>query len=624
MKKNAILFLIAILSAFMLAGCQNNSTTPAASQEGAVASHTPSAAPATPSVEKTEPEPVKYTASDILGGELNPLYDLQLPKSFTLESVFIHTPGWGIIGDAMQYHMYLVAPKDNETIIALASLLGVTSKNVIKGYIETFQKEGRIMIDGSEIQSGTDCICEIKTSPKDNGWQIQLVSIIDEKNKEKYSKFIEDNYNMNVFATVSKSLALMPVPDNFKINVCYVDVDDMMKTEFEVAYTVDNRPAIMDSLLTGGGYDRYDSANKKIGIDFGDIHGDVWFADNRNHINIYQSCKGIPDIPLGDYVFKPVITLDTYGFRFDAQKGISLYENRGEQYSKLGFHSPAWGEMDEKWGFEFLYSFKEGRVVVWYRPEENRYDVRIEKGSDAAAYAYNIEKNVYENMYPDKETVHKYLNDLYKDSKTDDLHARVFEILEQYSLDISGKEFAELVSLPPVVDGSFEPMPALPALPKAGASRTTLSTLGFQFKEYGSWGCYDAENRVSVDIYQDAWSAQTEEWNRNVIWYYQVINGHLLAIAIYPDKARCSAQIYEKEEPTDEGMQSYFAYDSKSKVVLEKNTMGTNMQTEEFFAKMLGISNTGTIYTDVIELFGKYTKDHFSLSPEELYGLDTD
>lgn len=610
MRKTVIHFLIIMLSILILTGCQNTSATPAAGQEGATASNTPSVTSAPPSAEKTELKLVKYTPADILDGELNPLYGIKFPENVTLDSVFIHTPGWDMTGDAMQYHMSLLAPEDNETIVALAGMLGVTSKDVIDGYLETFQKEGRIMIDGAETQSGTDCICEIKTSPKDNGWLIQLVSSIEEKNEEKYAKFIEDNYNMNVFDTVLKSLSLMPVPDHFKINVCYVDVDDMMKTEFEVVYTVDNRPVIMDSLLTGGGYDWYDSANKKIGIDYGDMHGDVWFTSNRNQINVYQSCKGIPATPLRDYVFKPVMTLDTYGFSFDTQKGISLYEDRGEQYSKLGFHSPAWGEMDDKWGFEFLYTFKEGMVVVWYRPEENKYNIHIEKGSDAAAYAFNIEKNVYEDMYPDKETVDKYLNDLYADSNIDDLYARVFEILEQYSLDISGKEFAQLA--------------ALPALPKAGASRKTLSTLGFQFKEYGSWGCYDEKNQVSIDIYKDTWSGQTDEWNRNVIWYYQVVNGHMLAITYYPDKLRCEAQIYEKEEPVEGGAEAYFVYDSQNKAVLDSSAMGTEMTPEEFFSVMLGIPQTGTLFTDVMGIFDTYTMDQFSMTPEELYRLDTE
>lgn|GEM_PF-1311561 len=608
MRKTAVFLIIIMLAVLMLAGCQKEADAPSAAT-GEQAAETP-----LPETEATQTAPPKYTPADILGEELNPLYGVEFPEDFSLESVFIHTPGWGITGDAAQYQMSFTAPKDNETIIAMAGIMGVTAEDEINGYIDAFKKNGSIMIGGGETEGGADCVCEIKTTEKDNGWEVQLAANIGREEEEKYIKFIEDSYNMNVFGTVAKSMALLPVPDDFKINVCYVDVDDMMKTEFEAIYTLDDRPAVMDSLLTGGGYDWYDSQNKKIGIDYGDMHGDIWFSDNNNQINIHQECKGVPATPLSEYINKPAVTLELYGFNFNPEQGVSLYENRSGEYSKLGFHSPEWGDMEgDAWGFEFLYPLEGGLAVVWFRPEENRYDIRLEAGDGFVQYAYDIEKNTYGSMYPNKETVDQYLNDLFGSQGIEDKYGQVFRILEQYSLDISGKDFEALAALPPTAGGGYAPMTVLPVLPESGGTRTTLATMGFEYEaENGYWIYRDRDGGNLIDI----------NLNRDMIQYFQTVNGHSFVISYYPDKGRYEAQAYEEEEPTEDSVQSYFAYDIKNNTVLDRDTQGIDMKPEEFFPKMLGIPQTDTVFLDVISIFQQYTMDRFSMTPDELYRMD--
>lgn len=458
--RKTVIFLFAItMFIIMLTGCQKNTVeSPAStvSEPGPIES--PAATPLvqpTTAVEEEAPEPIEYTPADILGEKLNPFFGLEIPKSFELENVSIYTPGWDIEGDTMQYHMGLLGPMHNDTITAMAELFGVTSESAVNGFLDTFQKEGRVIIDG-----GGGRTCEISTSPKNDGWVVSLVSIIEKADNINYSQFMSDNFNMNIFGAVSKSLPLMPVTDKFKINVCYVPVEDMQKTELEIAYTVDDWAAVLESMKNGGGYSWYDSDSHMFGIDCGIMYGNIRFVDEQGHINVTQGYKGIPDSALREFV-------------------------------------------------------------------------------------------------PDQGT------------------------------------------------------------------GTTLETLGLQYNpENGSYGYRDEETETSISIYNDSWKIQPEDVNRNIIRYSQKMKGCLLFITFYPNKDRYEAQVFEGSKPTENAVQSFFAYNVNTNTVVDRISQGTDMKPEAFFAKVLNVAQTDAIFTNVIKIFDQYIMDTFGMTPEELFNTE--
>ncbi|MPN49510.1 hypothetical protein SDC9_197131 [bioreactor metagenome] len=158
-------------------------------------------------------------------------------------------------------------------------------------------------------------------------------------------------------------------------------------------------------------------------------------------------------------------------------------------------------------------------------------------------------------------------------------------------------------------------MPVLPVLPESGKSRTTLGTLGFEHEaENGYWIYRDRDGGNLIDIHV----------SQDLLQYFQKANGHSLVISYYPDKGRYEAQMYEKEDPAEGGVESYFAYDSKSNTVVDGYTDGIDMKPEEFFPKMLGIPQTDTVFLDIISIFQQYTMDRFGMAPDELFRVDAD
>jgi len=263
-----------------------------------------------------EPEPKLYSPADILGSaELNPFYDLDLPDSFYLESVMIHTPGWeDIIGDMVQYHMYYVVPKEDESVRALALIMGVESEDKIAGYIGTFWQEGWLMFDGYNSAGMCDCVAEIYITNKPDGWQVHLVSEIPEKNGGRYQKFIEDNFNMTLLAGICEEMDLTPIPREYKIDTVYIDRDDMKKASFSVVYRSEDIAGVVENVLSAGRYSHYYENSGVFSYSYGILFASAVFDIDNGTMHIYQTCKGIPDTAISEYENRSLWKTTVYGF----------------------------------------------------------------------------------------------------------------------------------------------------------------------------------------------------------------------------------------------------------------------------------------------------------------------
>ena len=648
MKKTVLFIIVAAMILSVFSGCakeedQGTVSTPeskeSASSPGEKTSTQPTAEPtATP-----DPGPVVFTPADILGSaELNPFYKAGFPDDFIVEGVSIKTSGWGGEGETMRYIIDILAPMDDESAIEMLCILGIEDKDTISGYIETLQSENLLELNGYEMDGILDCYCKIYMTPKENGWAIRLTSLIDEQGEMNYYKFIEDNYNMNLFTSTKDIIPLLTVGEDFIIEAFYIDEDDLMQTSFEVAYPSEDLDAVLQSALAAGGYSWYDSDNKIVGFDYGKMSGKIWFSTDFGMVNVTQTIKGVPDTPMNEYLYEPVITMEDYGFGFSAEGGMSVYENHGGGYSSLAFCCPSWGGDSDLWAMEFCYPFKSGNIFMTYHPNENLYKVDM---NSSWGYLYDTQKNTFFDFYPDKETVEQKLSGLYADREPEDLYLEIFRILEEYTLELTGISFEEFAALPPTQE--YPPLGAPPILPntddiaEAPAGKNgedteatqppdeeepedamvTLQSLGFEFveDEGRSW-IYDGQTDSDVCIYREEWMEQ-EEWNNNVIRYYNRFDGYEIEIAYFPGDGIFEAWVYIGE-PSEETPQSYFKYDLKNGVMLDANSQNIDKKPEQFFPEALGIEQSDTIFTDVFALFESYTQEKFGMTPDELFVLE--
>jgi len=565
MRKTVLFILIAAMVMTAFTGCEKEPADIAAPAATAAPAGVPSAEPSAEPVATPDLGPRVFTPADIKGSrELNPFYDLTFPESFFVQDVIIRTPGWdGNEYETMSYTMYIIIPQDNESITAMLSILGIQDKGMISSYIAALETEQRI-----ETKAGDDCDCLIYNTTKD-GLEVELTSFIKGENEGNYLKFIEDNYNMNLFGAITGSINLLPIPGRFGIEAIYVDVNDMMKTSFEVAYTSGDLNSVMESILDGGEYSYYDSDNRIVRFDYGKMSGELRFDPDSGVVHIRQQCKGVPDTAMSSY--EPPVTMDTYGFWFSPESGSSLFENHANGYNSLVFRSPDWGSADESLRMEFSYPFGKYRIYVWYRP--NTYQVQIEKGNSSVTYFYDTQENILFDMHPDEETVEQFLGTLFADRETEESHLEVFRVLEQYVLDITGISFAEFVSLPPTED--YPVIDSVPTLPKPGDIKVTLQLLGFEYSdEEGMYRLYDEEADSSIHIYREEWKEQEQEWRKNVMLYFKHLERYDFSIKYYPDKGMFGAQMLEGEDSEDTP-QSYFEYDLANDVMLDWVTRGS-------------------------------------------------
>jgi hypothetical protein len=638
-------FLIVAVTLSIFTGCgkdgsqDTSPTTPPSHETTDKTIESPSQEPtATP-----EPGPKIYTPADIRGSaELNPFFEAEFPDDFVTEGVAIKTAGWGGEGESMRYITDILAPMDNESVLAMLNILGIEDKDTVSGYIETLQSENLLEIDGYGMDGVMDCVCKIYMTPKENGWAIRLTSLIDEQGEADYYKFIEDNYNMNLFASIKDIIPLLSVGENFIIEAFYIDEDDLMQTSFEAAYPFEDLDAVLQSTLAAGGYSWYDSDNKIMGIDYGTMSGKIWFSTDFGMVNVTQTIKGVPDTPMSEYLYEPVITMEDYGFGFSTEGGMSVYENHGGGYSSLAFCSSDWDAASDIWAMEFCYPFKNGNIFLTYHPEDNLFKADM---NSSWGYHYDTLSNIYTDFYPDKETVEQNLSGLYADREPKDLYLEIFRILEEYTLDVTGMSFDEFVALPPAQD--YPPLNTLPVLPKpedvdlkaniedteeqnlestpepiAEDMPVTLQSLGFEYVENeGMYWIYDGQTHSDITINKEEWKKQTEEWNKNVVRYYKARDEYNIEIAYYPNDGVFEAHAYIGEP--DEGVpQSYYKYDLINGVLLDAMSENIDKKPEELFPEALGIAQTDTIYTDVFAQFEGYTQEKFGMAPDELFALD--
>lgn len=427
---------------------------------------------------------------------------------------------------------------------------------------------------------------------------------------------------MTLLADISANMELLPIPCEFKIDTVYIEWDDMMKASFDAVYHPEDIDAILDNVVAAGSYSHYDENSGQLNYNYGMLSAGVGFDLNNGTVRIYQQCKGVPDTALSEYE-KP-ITMQDYGLWLSSENGVCQHEDHNNGYSNVAFFSTEWGASDSDLTFQFSYPFDQYRVYIWYRPEENIYQISMGKGNSSADYIYDVEKNSYQIINPDKATVDEYLRDIYAGTEVEDLYAQIFRVLEQYTRDFAGISFAELAALPPAE--GYAPL-TLPALPVSGGARITLAWLGFELNaEEGSciYRDRDSDNFSDTVICNDKWKVQTDAGRENVIQQYTWFQDYTLMIAYYPDRERYEAQLIEGSEQNENGVQSYFAYDIANNVVLDRYTDGKDMKPEQFFAEALGIEQTDAIFLDVISIFDQYIMDTFGMTPEELFAVDAE
>ncbi len=473
-----ICFAAALLLAAFACGCSGEvqgdvsgtvSTAAAASPTPTQAAVSASPTPGeTPQAEET-----RYAPADLLGEELNPLYEVAFPEDFSLEKVAVKAHNDGTAEYGFVYRMIFSAPSAQSAVAGLMNTSGVGSETTEAEANQTLQNGGTLTLNGGVLQDGSSFTCDLQ-SEEDGSCTVQVYTEVPQANLSRYAQFIEDNYCDNIFGAIRIGLDTIPSENVFPVNITISYEEDGPKTEFETYYFADDAEAILKILVNGGGYDTFDPDSQYFVMDYGRAHGDVWVSMGNGAVSVYQSFNGVPDTPLSDYEYIPSVTLETYGFSFDKEQGICQYESENGMGCSLAFHSSEWGDADVDWQVEFSFPLMGATLYLWYRPDSERYDVCIEMDDGTLVeYAYDVESACYRDITPDADTASACLSELFVNAENGDVFAQPFVLLERQSVSLAGVGFTQLAALAPTDRYECAPLEDVPALPAAGSTEQT-------------------------------------------------------------------------------------------------------------------------------------------------------
>lgn len=468
MKNRIIAFSMAVCLLLTVSACANTSNTQAnATTADASPIPTPVVSVNPTSSETPQVEDTRYAPTDLLGEDLNPLYEIAFPEDFLLEKVAVKAHDDGTTKYGIVYRMIFSAPSVQSAVAALMSTSGISLATTEDEACQSLQSAGVLTLTCGVLQDGSSFACDL-LSGKDGSCTVEVYTEAPQEHLSRYAQFIEDNYCENMFGAIQLGLATIPSENVFPVNITISYEEDRAKTEFVTYYFADDVETFLKILVNGGGYDTYVSDSQYFLMDYGKAIGDVWVGGN-GAVSVRQSFNGVPDTPLYNYEYVPSVTLETYGFSFDKEQGICQYESENGMGGSLAFHSSEWGDADVDWQVEFSFPLMGAILHMWYRPDNKRYDVFIEMDDGTTIeYAYDVENACYRDFTPDVDTASACLSWLFVNAESGDVFAQPFVLLERQSVSLAGVGFTQLTALAPTDLYDYTPLADQPALPSAG------------------------------------------------------------------------------------------------------------------------------------------------------------
>ncbi len=437
----SILLLISLIISF--SGCSNQQVdmVQAPSPQQQEASIAP--APVETAAPTPTPEPAPYTPMDLFGIEFNPYAEMQLPDIFTILSASFSKGSEKMEGKS-PFLLSISAEGNMYAAVAYMADVSGLSEQEKNDRFDEYSKNGF-----SEFSAKDGSIVTIwQQKPHDekheNGaCRIELKYYVPDKDLEKYTDLIRDNYNMSALASVKD---LFNIETDF--TECSIEVV-LQKNEANVAvqYYVDDADLIQQRVaeITTDGLRDWHGLPSAV-IPYGLINNTLIF-DSRGGaaILVLQSSNEL-NSPLSDYV-EPEFSLTKFGFGFDDAGTCGVYEQHEPHYMNVAIHRPEWGSFNEDWNIEYLDQVNGYGLRITYLLSEDKYHISIDSNTEGAAFDYFPATKEYTGQYPDPDTLTRMFNDAFG-TQGEDFYDKPLAYFEQLVQERFGMSVDELYALP--------------------------------------------------------------------------------------------------------------------------------------------------------------------------------
>ncbi len=435
---SVLLFVLLVVS---LAACYQQTApaeTPAPVQTQA--QDTPAETPIPSPSSTTEPEP--YVPEDIFGSDLNPYGDAAFPDYFNVNAASF-SQGSAKLGGKAPYTLSMtVEGRADDAIAFLAALAGL-SEDEKASRTDEYNGGGFCEFQGKDGAMVTIR----KTNPDDDRYEyvdgcfIELTSLVDAADIEKYTSLVRDNYSLNALAPIAQYLDSQPDwgECGFELNL------HKKEARASVVYHVSDADTVQRSMADKVKSDWYDTQSGSMGLSYGMIGIKIEFDSKADAVYVTQTASEL-DTALCKYV-APEFSLTKLGFGFDQNGVCGVYEQHEPHYMSVAIHRPEWGEFDGDWNIEFMDEVNGCLLRITYHAAENRYHISADKNKKGAAFDYMPDAMEYGGDYPDKETVNRVFSDAF-DTQDETFYEKPLAYFEQLVHERFGLSIEELYLLP--------------------------------------------------------------------------------------------------------------------------------------------------------------------------------
>lgn len=388
------------------------------------------------------PESEPFVPEDIFGIEFNPYSDAGFPDYFTIYAASFSI-GAAKLEDKSQYTLSMTVNGNTDDAIAfLADLAGLDEDEKASrtdeynggGFCEFQGKDGAIFTirktnpDDDRYEYVDGCIADI------------LVNLTD-ADVPKYIQLFRDNFNVNALVAAADYFDTKPVLDEFDIAV------NLHKKEalFALSYPVADVATVQTSMAENVKSNWYDAQNGKMGLSYGILDIEYIFDGKGGNIYVSERSSEMKSA-LSAYV-EPEVSLAKLGFGFDQDGVCGVYEQHEPHYMNVAIHRPEWGEFAEDWNIEYMDNVNGYGLRITYNVNEDKYNIRIEKGEESAVFEYLPADKKFIGEYPDLDTVKRMFNDAFG-TQGENFYDKPLAYFEQLVQDRFGMSIDELYPLP--------------------------------------------------------------------------------------------------------------------------------------------------------------------------------
>ena len=442
MKRFLSLLLLVLLVASLTACSQQagSAETPASAQAETQKAPAPTEAltPApTPALKSFAPQ-------DIFGSAFNPYSGADFPEYFNIYAASFSKGSAKLEGKA-SYTLSMTASGNTDDAIAfLTALAGLNEDEKI---IRTDEYNGGGFCEFQGKDGATFTIR--KTNPDDDRYEYVDGCIVDisinltDADVLRYIQLVRDNFNINALAAAADYFDVTPVFDECDIAV------NLHKKEARVTlrYSVTDVAAVQKSMAENVKNNWYDAQNGKMGLSYGIQDIEYQFDGKGGNIYVSETASDMKSV-LSAYV-EPEISFAKLGFQYSEKDQLCLYEAREPHYMSVAVCRPDWGSLNDidGWNIEYLDEVNGYSLRITYNTDEDKYNIRIEKGKESAVFEYLPADKKFIGDYPDQDTVKRMFSDAFG-TQGEDFYEKPMAYFEQLIQERFGVSVDELYKMP--------------------------------------------------------------------------------------------------------------------------------------------------------------------------------